>query len=80
MNVYVNQNITIQTIRIDGLSNSSFLQIGTSGVIKAISYLSNSGDYVGPAPAIENPFGSVIEQPFEGPLVPLSGPREPKTN
>ncbi len=78
MNIYVNQSISIQTIRINGLSNSSVLQIGTSGVIKPVSYLSNTGGYTGPAPAIENPFGSVIEQPFEGPLVPLSGPREPK--
>ncbi|MCF6137371.1 spore germination protein GerPB [Pseudalkalibacillus berkeleyi] len=76
MNVYVNQTISIQTIRIDGLSNSSVLQIGTSGVIKPVSYLGNTGEFVGPAPAIENPFGSIVETSFEGPLVPLSGPRK----
>ncbi len=72
MNVYVNQTITIQTLRIEGLSNSSVLQIGTSGVIKPISYAANTGGFTEPAPAMIQPFGGVVELPTAGPLVPLA--------
>ncbi|WP_408006275.1 spore germination protein GerPB [Pseudalkalibacillus sp. A8] len=75
MNVYVNQTITIQTLRIEGLSNSSVLQIGTSGVIKPISYSANTGGFTEPAPELKQPFGGVQELPIAGPLVPLAPQR-----
>lgn len=48
MQIY--QSISIQSLRIDGISNSSVLQIGTAGIIKALSNLYNTGSFTGPAP------------------------------
>ncbi len=47
----VHQSITIHSIRINGISNSSVLQIGTAGVVKALSNLYNTGGFTEPAPA-----------------------------
>ncbi|WP_257347038.1 spore germination protein GerPB [Pseudalkalibacillus decolorationis] len=74
MKLFVNQTISIQTIRIDGLSNSSVLQIGTCGVMKPTSSLYNTGGFTEPAPPLEQPFGGVTETTLEGPLVPLNQP------
>ncbi len=46
----VHQSITIHCIRINGLSNSSVLQIGTAGVVKSLSNLYNTGGFTEPAP------------------------------
>ncbi|WP_261134054.1 spore germination protein GerPB [Bacillus sp. Marseille-Q3570] len=70
MNVYVNQTITIQTLRVEGLQNSSILQIGTTGVLKPISYSANTGGFTEPAPQMQQPFGGVEE--ITGPLVPFA--------
>jgi len=51
MNFFINQNIVIQQLRIEGLSNSSVLQIGSAGMIKPLSQLYNTGGFTGPAPA-----------------------------
>lgn len=74
MNIYVQQSIQIQFIKIGGITNSSVLQIGSSGIIKPVSNLFNTGGFTGPAPAAEKP-GTIISsqigsQPF-APLVPL---------
>ncbi|WLD91588.1 spore germination protein GerPB [Alkalihalobacillus sp. AL-G] len=74
MKLFVNQTISIQTLRIDGLSNSSVLQIGTCGVMKPSSYLYNTGGFTGPAPEMTQPFDGVYEPSIEGPLVPLNPP------
>jgi spore germination protein PB len=50
MNLYVNQNINIHSIRIDGISNSSVLQIGSAGMIKPLSQLYNTGGFTQAAP------------------------------
>ena len=65
MNLYVNQSIIIQYIKIGGVTNSSVFQIGSAGVIKPHSYLFNTGGYTGPAPEAQK------AQPFEI-MVPLS--------
>lgn len=49
MNVY--QTITIQVLRIDGITNSSVLQIGTAGIVKSLSNLYNTGGFTAPAPS-----------------------------
>lgn len=51
MIVNVQQTIHIQMIKVGGITNSSVLQIGTSGVITPASHLYNTGGYTGPAPA-----------------------------
>ncbi|PZD93404.1 spore gernimation protein [Paenibacillus sambharensis] len=37
MNLTVHQHITIQQLRVDSVSNSSVLQVGSAGAIRALS-------------------------------------------
>jgi len=61
MNIFVQQTIIINNLRIDAITNSSVLQIGSAGIIKSLSNLYNTGGFTGPAP-----------EPGKGPpLVPL---------
>ena len=69
MNIYVQQSISIQFLKIDGISNSSVLQIGSAGIIKPVSNLYNTGGFTGPAPKPVQP-GSIIET--QPPFVPLT--------
>jgi spore germination protein PB len=62
MNFHINQNITIHHLKIDGITNSSVLQIGSAGMIKALSNLYNTGGFTEPAPEAATP------------LVPLAPP------
>ncbi|MDU5950107.1 MAG: spore germination protein GerPB, partial [Paenibacillus macerans] len=48
--IHVQQTISIQCLRINGITNSSVLQIGTAGIIKSLSNLYNTGGFTGPAP------------------------------
>jgi spore germination protein PB len=66
MNITVHQQITIQTLRVGSVSNSSVLQIGAAGVIKALSNLYNTGGFTAAAPTFETP------NPVS--LVPLPAP------
>lgn len=50
MILIVHQSIEIHTIRIDGISNASVLQIGTSGIIKPLNQMLNTGGFTAPAP------------------------------
>lgn len=68
MNFFIQQEIIIHTIRIEGLSNSSVLQIGSAGMIKPVSNLYNTGGFTGPAP-IPSLTGTPI------PFIPLSEPQ-----
>lgn len=52
MNFYVNQSIHINYMRVESVSNSSILQIGSAGSIKSLSNLYNTGSYVEPAPPV----------------------------
>ncbi|WP_274363486.1 spore germination protein GerPB [Paenibacillus thermotolerans] len=61
------QTISIQNLRIEGITNSSVLQIGTAGIIKALSNLYNTGAFTGPAPAPGELSGT--------PLIPFTGGR-----
>ncbi|MDF2963716.1 MAG: spore gernimation protein [Paenibacillus sp.] len=66
MNFFIHQNIVIHTLKVEGISNSSVLQIGSAGIIKPLSQLYNTGGFKQPAPAAE---GTNI------PFIPLSEPR-----
>lgn len=67
MDYYITQNINIRLLRVGGITNSSVLQIGSSGCISTKSNLYNTGGFSGPAPALQ-PFA---EEEAEAPLVPL---------
>lgn len=53
MNFYINQSININYLRVDAVSNSSVLQIGSAGIIKPLSNLYNTGGFTEAAPQIE---------------------------
>ncbi len=69
LNFYINQTINIQTLKIDGVTNSSVLQIGSAGMIRALANLYNTGGFVEPAPEIEDPISPL-------PHVPLTAPEQ----
>jgi len=52
MNWTINQTITIGQLRVDGVTNSSVLQIGSAGSVQSLSQLYNTGGYTGPAPEL----------------------------
>jgi spore germination protein PB len=66
VNWTVHQNIVIHQLRVDNVSNSSVIQIGTSGQISSLSNLYNTGGFTEPAP---EPIGGMT-----GPIVPLPSP------
>ncbi|MCL6585726.1 MAG: spore germination protein GerPB [Anoxybacillus sp.] len=73
MNFYINQSIWIYLFKIGSVSNSSVLQIGSAGSIRAHSTLSNSGGFTQPAPEAK------ITGPFT-PLVPLHSATRQKSD
>ncbi|AAU22725.1 spore germination protein GerPB [Bacillus sp. GM2] len=75
MNFYINQTIQINYLRVEGISNSSVLQIGSAGSIKTLANLYNTGSYTEPAPPVT---GEVFDDAFgdgtQPTLVPLHAP------
>ncbi|WLR51521.1 spore germination protein GerPB [Bacillus tianshenii] len=67
MNIYVNQQINIHSIKIEGITNSSVFQIGSAGIIKSLSNLYNTGGYIEEAPE--------VVEPLQAPYVPLPPPQ-----
>lgn len=52
MNWTIHQTIMIQQLKVNSVSNSSVLQIGTAGSIRSLSNLYNTGGFVEPAPEL----------------------------
>ncbi|WP_281887991.1 spore germination protein GerPB [Paenibacillus sp. YYML68] len=65
----VHQHIVIHQMKIGSISNSSVLQIGTAGSVRALSNLYNTGGFTGPAPELGTEQGTEAPKPF--PLVQL---------
>ncbi len=80
MNFYIQQSININLLKIDGITNSSVLQIGSAGMIKPVSYLYNTGGFTAPAPEAVHPteistgMEGVPGGTLEAPAVPLQAP------
>lgn len=57
MNWTIHQTINIHQLRVESVSNSSVLQIGSAGSIRSLSQLYNTGGFAKPAPLLgtENP-------------------------
>ncbi|MRG87038.1 spore germination protein GerPB [Salinibacillus xinjiangensis] len=70
MNCTIYQNISIHFLKVGSVTNSSVLQIGSSGTIQGLSNLYNTGGYTQPAEEAE-PIGQQKE--FQ-PVVPLAPP------
>lgn len=69
MNFYINQTIQINNLKVNSVSNSSVLQIGSAGMIRSLSNLYNTGGFTEPAPTITEPL-----EPGLLPLIPLAPP------
>ncbi|MFH5185105.1 spore germination protein GerPB [Paenibacillus sp. TAB 01] len=67
MNFFINQNIVIHTFKVEAISNSSVLQIGSAGIIKPLSQLYNTGGFKEPAPTAESSASTI-------PFIPLTEP------
>jgi spore germination protein PB len=52
VNLFVNQTITIYQLKVQGIQNSSVMQIGSAGMIRPVSNLYNTGGYTGSAPPL----------------------------
>jgi spore germination protein PB len=81
MNFYIQQSIHINLLKVDGITNSSVLQIGSAGMIKPVSYLYNTGGFTAPAPEALHPTeistgmgGMQGGGTLEAPAVPLQAP------
>jgi spore germination protein PB len=71
-NVY--QTISIGQLRVDGVSNSSVLQIGSAGNIQSLSQLYNTGGFTGPAPQLGPQTQAVAPGEQTLSLAPLPNP------
>lgn len=66
----IQQNIHIQSIKITSIGNSSVFQIGSAGVIKPLSQLSNTGGFTEPAPELKlEPFVPIASVSSVPPVV-----------
>jgi spore germination protein PB len=62
----INQTISIGQLKVNAVSNSSVLQIGSAGMIRSLSNLYNTGGFTEPAPKLG---GATAASPIS--LVPL---------
>lgn len=68
----VTQTIVIHVLRVDSVTNSSILQVGSAGMIKGLSNNFNTGGFTGPAPEAQSAGGgSATSQGSAGPTFPL---------
>ncbi|MCL6570430.1 MAG: spore germination protein GerPB [Bacillus sp. (in: Bacteria)] len=72
MNFYIQQSIQINSIKINGITNSSVLQIGSAGIIKPQTNLYNTGGFTQPAPTAIS--GGETPSTLLSPAVPLQAP------
>ena len=60
MSLTIYQTITIKQLRVENVSNSSVLQVGSSGSIRSLSQLYNTGGFTEPVPELmEDPLSFV---------------------
>lgn len=76
MTLNVTQTINIRILRVNTIANSSVLQIGSAGLVKALSNNFNTGGFTGPAPQATAPGSGenteeVTGRPPSLPTVPL---------
>ncbi len=72
MDFTVHQSIVIHSLRVDAVSNSSVLQIGSAGIIKSLSNVYNAGGFPDEAAEAEQEAAEAEEAVS---LVPLAPPR-----
>lgn len=71
MNITVHQSISIYMIKVGVVTNSSVLQIGSTGSFQTQSAVYNTGGFTKVAEEAEA-IGAVEESQQSGPIIPLS--------
>lgn len=71
MIVHVYQTITIRSLTISSLANSSVFQIGSAGLVKSLSNNFNTGGFSAPAPEADSTAVDAMGGVPAAPLVPL---------
>lgn len=66
MNITVHQTISIYMIKVSAITNSSVLQIGSTGSVQAQSDIYNTGGFTQPAQEVAESLSEAV------PLVPLA--------
>ncbi|GGC74185.1 putative spore germination protein GerPB [Thalassobacillus devorans] len=75
MSITIHQSICINLLKVESVTNSSVLQIGSAGSIRSRAELYNTGGFTGPAPLAKPQEGEIgTIGPGGGPMVPLSAP------
>lgn len=69
MALTIHQQIYVQFLKVESITNSSVLQIGSSGSIQAVANAYNTGEFTGPAEEAETESGSSA---IELPLIPFT--------
>ncbi|MDG0813226.1 MULTISPECIES: spore germination protein GerPB [Cohnella] len=72
MSLTIYQHIAIGQLRVDAVSNSSVLQIGSAGNIQSLSQLYNTGGFTEPAAQLTEETVANADSPLA--LVPLPNP------
>ncbi|MFD2630337.1 spore germination protein GerPB [Oceanobacillus kapialis] len=70
MNITVHQSISIYMIKVGAITNSSILQIGSTGSFQAQSTVQNTGGFTEPAEEAEPGAGDFAQQ--ASPIIPLN--------
>ncbi|MGG3938098.1 spore germination protein GerPB [Anoxybacillus kestanbolensis] len=68
MNFYIQQTISIHQLKIGSLTNSSVLQIGTTGKVQPLATLSNTGQFAQPAPESKMNIQGGLLVPLQSPV------------
>jgi spore germination protein PB len=68
----IHQTICIGQLRVNSVTNSSVLQIGSAGMISSLSNLYNTGGFMGPAPQLGQQIPSQTNPISLVPLPPVS--------
>jgi spore germination protein PB len=72
MNWTIHQTICIGQLRVNSVSNSSVLQIGSAGMISSLSNLYNTGGFTEPVPPLGGNIPSQINPVSLVPLPPVN--------
>ncbi|SEC50626.1 spore germination protein GerPB [Paenibacillus sp. GP183] len=72
MNWTIHQTICIGHLRVNSVTNSSVLQIGSAGMISSLSNLYNTGGFTGPAPQLGQQIQSETNPISLVPLPPVN--------
>ncbi|MGM8214703.1 spore germination protein GerPB [Bacillaceae bacterium W0354] len=70
MSLTIHQSININFLKVEAITNSSVLQIGSSGSIQSVSNAYNTGEFTEPAEEIQTSGTEALQVPL--PIIPFT--------